>query len=85
MTEQQKELGAKLLGVASAVRRCKLKGDKKLNAIIEESGVNPGDIYELIRLVDMLVAGTSKENIVSRLNMSTELVERLDHAGIYDW
>lgn len=85
MTEQQKILGDKILNIASRVRRCVLEGEQEIKQAINDSGVPESKTMLLTELAEALVGGTSKENIISRLNLPDSIVERLDKYDIYDW
>lgn len=79
MSEQDDKLfGAKILGIASGVRRVVLFGNKRIADEIEASHYDEYEVMPLIELADLLMQGYEKEYIIDRMQMPPELVERFD-------
>jgi len=86
MTKEEDTLfGAKIVGIASGVRRVVLHGNQRITEAVEASPYDDHELEPLIEFADMLMDGYDKEYIVDRLQMAPEFVERLDKLGIYDW
>ena len=79
MSEQDdRDLGAKVIAIANVVRKAVLLGNEKISEAIAESPFDAHGVEALTQFTDMFMQGYQKEHIIESLNISTELVERLD-------
>ena len=79
MTKQEDKLfGAKILGIASGVRRVVLFGNQRIAEAIEESPYDEYELESLLELTHLLMMGYEREHIIDSLQIPQELVERFD-------
>ena len=79
MTEQEDmEFGAKIFVIANATREAVLLGNKKIEEAIEASPYDEYELESLIEFANLFMQGYEKEYIIDRLQISPELVERVD-------
>lgn len=86
MTKQEDKLfGAKIIGVASAVRRTVLLGKQRIADAVEASPFDEHELESLIEFANLLMRGYDKQDIIDRVQISPELEVKLGKLGIYDW